>query len=296
MLPKRYRRLIARRFRRRPLLGPLLAATFVLDLVILFADPPQPGGPPHALALGFVCAQLALLGAWLASSRRGVASRLTASLGLGSLMAVMLAERGNHSYPAMLTFAMLALFASATTCAVTRLALRWLASQGWPAGSVASSPARYSIATLFAATTAAAMLVTVARWFDWGLLREPAAVSAIAMEALIPAIGIAATAPRNCRWRLSAVAIATAGMGLVVLTLSTRLGGSPSSHLALYASQWLTCVTWLLGLGVRPRRQPKNAVVLRIASPDAERSAAESAERLEARRTLFIALGFDARV
>ena len=159
----------------------------------------------------------------------------------------------------------------------------------------ARSSRQYSISLLLAMTTALAFAVTASRWVDWGVALVGSLLGALGIESLVPAVAIGAFGLSSPRWRT--LALTTTTTTVVIAYALVMAPPSNASYVMPYmGALWLTCVVWLLGLGVRPRRQPKKSVVLRLAARDAEHPADDSARRSEAPRTLFIALGFDARV
>jgi hypothetical protein len=299
MLPARYRRLIGRRFRRRPLLGPLLAATVALNAVVWFSTPPEHDTPIRLLGMGFLAGQLGLLGAWTATSWNGLPTRLTFVACAAILLAAIHSSFSVDQYATMLTFAALAVTGSTVSCSVTG----WVFSQAKKRkGSRFAIPAslqQFSIGALFAVTTALAVGLTILRSLNWDIAKDSSFLYAVSIEAIIPAVVLAAVTLASGWRRALALMTATVGLGLIAwlaMPPQPRTGHGPSDVviMAYFAGLWATCVVWLLGLEVRPQRHPRIKCSLRLLADDPERPADESAERSQASRTLFIPLGFDA--
>ncbi|MGL4513115.1 MAG: hypothetical protein ACRCT8_08470, partial [Lacipirellulaceae bacterium] len=288
MLPKPHLRLIGRRLRRRPLLGPLLAATVALNLVVWLSPAPGRDAPVRMLAMGFFAGQVALLGSWLATSLKGLLSRVTLVASGACLLAAIHAAFAGEYYSTMLTFSTLAIAASALACSVTRWAIERVRAWNGAPQVIAAIRRQFSIGALFAATTALAVVITIVRWFNWDVIKSTDFLFAIFMEALFPALALAMVTLTN-GWRLLLpLTIATVGLGIAAgLTLPPRSPYSqgPSELVILlnyFGVLWGTCLVWLLGLDVRPRRRPKNEVALRVTPEPIERPADESAERPDA--------------
>lgn len=97
MIPQRYRRLLRRRLRRRPLLPFVLLAFFALDAVAFAAASGRATDETILSSLGLLGAQVGLLAAWVTSARRGWLVRLTVVVCLvGVVAAAAEGDRGDR--------------------------------------------------------------------------------------------------------------------------------------------------------------------------------------------------------
>lgn len=246
----RYRRLLQRRLRQRPLLPLLLAATVAVDTAVAVANGGAAGLPYSWGLAGFFAAQIGLLAIWATHQPRHVAPRLCATLAATGLLAVTLDPETPIGIALSGVYAILA----ANLLAV--LAVRLLAGR-FSRRLRRPWRRRFTVATLLWTTLLTALVCVIARWGDWRFVASanvlPISLGDAATTATVFAVALAA--PRG--WRRAALLL---GAPLACFAVASSRGGDASGGLGVYyASQALVLGFWLLNAsrrGAEPTEAP----------------------------------------
>lgn len=257
---QRWRRLIARRLRRRPLLPFLLVATLAINPVLSIVWQSAAGFSYEAVATAFACVgcwsgQIGLLAAWLVSARRNWWGRLATGLGALLLLDVTLTQEPDSlATAATLTVAFFAL--QTALCLAPRLV----------AGRWARRPTdlrrrvHYSIGDVIVLMTVASAAAAGARFASWEAFDDEGAVFVLLPLATATTAYAIALSLRNA---LAASAVCL-GVSLAIAYGSKFVAGDPSQvwvNLAFFVPQATIILVWMYGVRVRRRR------VRRVATP-----------------------------
>lgn len=219
MLADRYRRLLQRRLRRRPLLAFLLAATVAVDAAILATT--LEAGVLRGLVAGFITAQIGLLAIWLAAGRRLFFPRLVACFAGIALLAWLVLHTTEDSStidnaPGDVVAVVVALFAVDLIGAsvVALAARRWSPTVG------RRSRGRFSIGHLLGATLATALLAVAVRLGDWRYVFVGSVIWRIAghMAPTVVMLVFARVSPAG--WRRAVLLV---GVPLLCVVLQLRM-------------------------------------------------------------------------
>ena len=250
----RHRRLLRRRFYRRPLLPFLLAATLALDLMIamLPVDLFQGEATITTLATGLIVGQIGLLALWVVSYRTAWRSRLCLTLLLLAALAGILQRTVQTTLDIALSYSVVAFAGALITCGAVHWFLAWR-------HGLRSIPRhwRFNIASMIAATTLIALIAVIIRYGNWTIMSDNGVLILVAIESFLPAIVY-----------LLVVATRSIAKGLLILLALVAIGAfglavAPQYDTFLSWAQLLwvfyfhcVCVagmiaTWLLCLSVR---------------------------------------------
>ncbi len=180
---------------RRLLVGLLIALSIVVD-ASLFVTPRQ-GMSPHGLALlGCGLGQLSLVVVWAVTSRVWWLARMTAAIGGMAVLATLLSHHFPRTQVEFLGFLLAFAAAIAAPALLLRCMWREPTSVGGErrsiSGALRPGGRRYSLAGLFAATTAVAMIAAVGRIAE---LPGENAVNALAHCGAFALVSLFALAP-----------------------------------------------------------------------------------------------------
>lgn len=257
---QRYRRLIQRRLRRRPLLPFLLAATAAVGCVLPFA----PRGVTSPIdvwdslasygALGFLIGLQGLAAIWLVSALRSWVVRLAAAGAVIASFAWFVGRADRFEFASWASFFSVALAMQCVFVLLVKMALRW-----WrPRRGLSRRRLRFSMAGVLALMTAVAILAALGRQARGGVLEHPGPLLLLVAESTLPAILFLIVSLCRKTW-----------LALLVVTLFVippytywLVGVAPSDPVLITWGPYLltqvtVTLTWLLGL--RVRRQPVDA-------------------------------------
>ncbi|TWT46437.1 hypothetical protein [Botrimarina hoheduenensis] len=175
MLAARYRRLWKRRFRRRPLLPFLLAATLAIDLALTAADIHQ-----NLYAAAFFLAQMSLLAMWVVSATRGVVLRGAVTI-TALVLLIELFFRISDQTDAVLGPALLGVMAS-------KLLTAGLVSVVHRATCPTLTPRprlRFSMGTLLVSVFCVALVSNAVRNGDWSAMSDKSFLQLVGGEAIV---------------------------------------------------------------------------------------------------------------
>jgi hypothetical protein len=181
MLPEKYRRLWRRRLRRRPLLPFLLAAFVAVDMSLFcFDSSPEPEGYLLVLSVGFLLGQVALLGAWVASRRFGIATRLTWSALITAAISMPVVLTASDSTSVYLAVLLAYLAMSIAIASV----VEFLA--GFRRGGLRRRLRyQFTIGLLVGITTATPLAIWAVKYGQWSTMADSAVVASFLIEAMV---------------------------------------------------------------------------------------------------------------
>lgn len=266
MVSRRYRRLLQRRLRRRPLLPFLLAATVAIDATIVFSGSNLGDilGDEfwRLFILGTVVGQIGLLGIWVASAWQGIVLRLGIAVLASQVIAIVLTDPFSSDQWmdvfAMSAVSLFLLAATISTAAASRLLAGCLNHQK------SRFPLVFSVGTLLLLTTVVAVVIVIVKQGDWSFLVDYLTIAEIILEAMISA-WIWFACRQSQLWDNIAGKIIL--FTIVILALV-----APVHHIG----QMAIILIWLLAL--RSRRMPPPPFQLRLLSAH-EEAAPENPER-----------------
>lgn len=259
MSSERHRRLWRRRWRRRPLLPFLLAATIAIDLVLATVRTESP------YATGFVGAQISLLGVWVTWAPRRLVAR--ACVALAAVLAGLAYSGGLATgappepievgptpviidlRPIVTTVVLASLVTAVVAAAVVRLLARSMRR-----GVGGPIRPRIGLGLLISLTTLTAVAIGFGRQTDWDVLTLSMVGALITLEGMVVATVLALSlAIPNPVWRLLV-------LGGVPVTAIVAIAAADGPHLATYfATHAAVLGGWLLSIDARWRPSPNPA-------------------------------------
>lgn len=276
MVSRRYRRLLQRRLRRRPLLPFLLAATVAVDVAVVASRQDFMGAQTYwgLIVLGMVIGQVGLLGVWVASAWQGIVLRLGIAVLASQIIAIVLANPLHKFQLEGFPFASAFLLSLLAGTIVTMIALEFFVGcfkQRRPRFSIA-----YSVGTLLLLTTVVAIVASLSKQGDWSFFLNQTIVARLSIVAIVPAALWFA-----CKQsRLWCTAISVVVTPVLASFLSCWLAPVFQYGMLDIASFYIGTTTiiliWLLAL--RSRRTSPLPFQLRLLSAD-EEAAPENPER-----------------
>ena len=290
MLFPRHRRLIRRRFYRRPLLPFLIAATLAVDLVAavligtLFARPG--GGDPFLLMLsysllGLLVGQIGLLAIWATSSRSGMLGRLCICWLLGLALWLLVALSFRSEGGALVAYTLSAFTISWASCGVTQ----WIAGR-WRRGLKPRGKRRVTIVALLQLTTIVALIATASRFGDFSFISDPGFLLGIITESLLYAmvLGVVLVCGTVTRSVYALLTLAALGLLFTSYVVSwwqpLQLFEYWSLYL-FYLCQAVVIAVWLLGLKARRTALGVAMDEVKKQAPPAEEPAAQLVAELK---------------
>ncbi|MEM6328627.1 MAG: hypothetical protein AAF790_00105 [Planctomycetota bacterium] len=252
-----WRRFLARRFRRRPLLPFLLAATLAVGSAVFGNKPDLAAWSTHGAAwpafvfalLGFVFGVQGLLAIWLLSARRGWLPRSVLAAGYLPLMGWYIAD--DRPLAQWITFCAALFCGQVLWVAATRVMTRNRRSRN----ALAPPVFRFKVATVLVLMIVLACILAAARGASWLLLGYGVLPWLLAVELYFPAVLLLIVSLGGRSARLAAVVLLIALAGYTAaLSLIFDEGWFPINALCWNLSQAGVTLVWLLGVRSKARR------------------------------------------
>ncbi len=215
MVSRRYRRLLQRRLRRRPLLPFLLAATVAIDVTVPFLDFQNLSSTnPQMLVWGLAIGQLYLFAVWLTSARSGILLRLALSSAGVTVVTCLLSLSSRTPWTGMLPFGFTFFAVSVISCSIL-----FAFQNRFQQGIRRNRRAQFSVGWLLMLTTLVAFAVYGATRVDWAILQNKAV------------------------WQMSASEVLGAS---ILLLISMLIRATPMASLAMFTAYAMVCVALIV--------------------------------------------------